>query len=121
MPFIQEESKGTKETSQEHLLDAIHDSADGAEPVVGAPSPVPEVPVLSWPHVHHPASTVGVLVHQPVTVHHIAGHEVRHVEAVHGVGAVVHQLHHLAAKVHAVVQPHPKRATVLQGEWQVSV
>ena len=38
-----------------------------------AHSHLPEVPIFSRPQVHLPASVVGLLTHQPVAVHHVAG------------------------------------------------
>ena len=91
----------------------VHDASDGTDPGAHA-APVVVPPVLAGPHVVLPAPVVGLLVHHPVSVHHVAGVEVGHVEAVHEVGAVVVQLHHLSAHVVAVVQPHPEVATVLR-------
>ena len=81
---------------------------------------LPEAPVLSGPQVHHPASVVGLLVHQPVAVHHVAGHAVRHTVAVHDVVAVLHQLMHLTTKVLPLIDSHPVLASVLfLGENQI--
>ncbi len=57
---------------------------------------------------------VGLLIYEPVAVHHVAGVEVGHAETVHEVGAVLLQLHHLTSHVKVLVQPHPVAATVLQ-------
>ena len=62
-----------------HVGDTLHAHEPGA-----AHAHVPEAPVLSGPQVHHLASVVGLLVHQPVAVHHVAGHAVGHAVAVHG-------------------------------------
>jgi len=71
-----------------------------------------EVPVLSGPHVHHPSSVLGLLVHQPVAVHHVAGLAVGHAVAVHEVLAVLHQLVHLTLEVVPLVDPRPVGALV---------
>ena len=65
-----------------------------------------EAPVLSGSQVHHPASVVGLLVHQPVAVHHVAGLAIRHVVTVHDVVAVLHQLMHLTTEVLPLVDPY---------------
>ncbi|KAF3843565.1 hypothetical protein F7725_002414 [Dissostichus mawsoni] len=59
---------------------------------------VSEVPVLSGPHVHHLASELGLLVHQPVTVHHVAGLALVHAVTVHDVVTVLHHLVTLTTK-----------------------
>lgn len=90
----------------------VGDSPDGPDPRADA-SPVAVPAVLSGPQVVHPALVVGLLVQQPVAVHHVAGVEVGHAEAVLHVWAVVHQLVHLAGHVEALVKPHPVGALVL--------
>merc|ERR1719474_761677 len=90
-----------------HIHDALHAHEPGA-----AHAHVPEAPVLSGPHVHHLASVVGLLVHQPVAVHHVAGHAVVHAVAVLDVVAVLHQLVHLTAEVLPLIDPHPELASV---------
>ena len=95
----------------------VHDAPDGTDLRVHA-SPVVVPPVLAGAHVVVAAPVVGLLVHQPVAVHHVAGVEVGHAEAVHEVGAVVAQLIHLAGHVGALVQPHPEVTAVLQGGGQ---
>ena len=76
-------------------------------------SHVSEAPVLSGPQVHHLASVVRLLVHQPVAVHHVAGLAVIHAVALHDVVTVVHQLIHLTTEVLPLVDPHPELASVL--------
>lgn len=71
-----------------------------------------EVPVLSRLHVPHPSSEVGLLIHKPVAIHHIAGHEVGHSVAVHDAVAVLHQLMHLALEVLPFIDPHPVGSSV---------
>merc|ERR1711915_1153066 len=95
----------------QHLVTRIHDTPHAHEPHA-AHAHVHEVPVLSGPHVHHPASVVGLLVHQPVAVHHVAGHAVVHAVAVHDVVAVIHQLMHLTTEVLPLVDPHPVGSSV---------
>merc|ERR1719419_1790185 len=81
----------------------VHDAPHAHEPH----SHLTEAPVLSRPHVHHPASVVGLLVHQPVAVHHVAGHAVVHLVTVHDGVTVIHHLVHLSTKVLPLVDPHP--------------
>ena len=51
-----------------------------------------------------------------MAVHHVAGVDVGHAEAVLDIGTVVVQLLHLATHVGAIVQPHPVGAAVLQDD-----
>ena len=76
---------------------------------------IPEVPVLSGPHVSHPASEVGLLIHQPVAIHHVAGLAVGHTVTVHDGVTVVHHLVHLTSKVISLVDPHSVGSSVLLG------
>ena len=92
----------------EFELTRVHDAPDGAEPHHVAYAGVSEVPVLPWPEVQHPASVVGLLEHQPVAVHHVAGLAVGHAVAVLDVVAVLHQLMTLALEVLPLVDPHPE-------------
>ena len=92
----------------------VHDTSDGADPGAHA-SPVAVSPVLARPQVVVLSPVVGLLVHEPVAVHHVAGLDVGHAVAIHDVGAVVVQLCHLAAHVVAVIDPHSVGAAVLQG------
>lgn len=55
---------------------------------------------------------MGLLIHQPVALHHIAGHEAGHVVAVHDVLTVLHQFVHLALEVLPLVDSHPERTSV---------
>merc|ERR1712168_1796631 len=66
------------------------------------------------PHVHHPASVVGLLVHQPVAVKHVAGLAVGHVVAVVDVVAVVHHLVELTTVVLPLPDLHPELAAVMR-------
>lgn len=90
----------------------VSDPSEGADPRADA-SPVAVPPVLSGPQVVRLALVVGLVVQQPLAVHHVAGVEVGHAEAVLDVWAVVHQLVHLAGHVGALVEPHPVGAPVL--------
>merc|ERR1719474_2638534 len=90
-----------------HVHDALHAHEPGA-----AHAHVPEAPVLSGPHVHHLASVVGLLVHQPVSVHHVARLAVVHAVAVLDGVTVVHQLVHLTAEVLPLVDLHPELSSV---------
>lgn len=59
------------------------------------------------------APVVGVLVEDPVALHHIAGGDAAHLEGVLQVGAVLAQVHHLARKVGPLEDLQPKRSIVL--------
>ena len=93
------------------LVVGVHNAPHAHEPH----ALVHEVPVLSRPHVHHPAPVLRLLIHQPVAVHHVAGHAVGHAVVVLDVITVVHHLVHLAAEVLPLVDPHPVLASVLEG------
>ena len=90
----------------------IHYTPGRAEPHATV-SHISHAPVLSGPQVHHPASEVGLLVHQPVAVHHVAGLAVGHTVAVLDVVAVLHQLMTLALEVLSLKHSHPVGASVL--------
>ncbi|KAF3843542.1 hypothetical protein F7725_002391 [Dissostichus mawsoni] len=94
------------------LVEGIGDAPHAHEPLA-AHAHVPEVPVLSGPHVHHLASEVGLIVHQPVTVHHVAGLAVGHAVTLLDVVAIVHQLVTLTTEVLLLVNLHPELASVL--------
>jgi len=95
-------------------LTHVHDAPEGVEPPVAAHAHVPEVAVLSGPRVHHPAPVVGLLVPQPVAVHHVAGLALGHAVALRHVVTVVRHLVHLAAEVIPLVDPHPELSPVLE-------
>lgn len=95
------------------FLTRICDAPDGADPGQIAHFQVPEIPVLAGPDVQHPASEVGLLEHQPVAVHHLAGLAVGHAETLHHVVTVIHELVHLPAKVLPLVDPHSEGSPVL--------
>lgn len=91
----------------------IHESPDGAHPgVVGLP--VAKALVLARLQVVVTPPVVGLFVHEPVAIHHVAGVEVGDVETVHKVGAVIRELNHLTSHVEMLVQPHPEATAVLQ-------
>lgn len=93
----------------------VCDSPDGAD--FGADSsPVTVAAVLSRAQVVHSAFVVGMLVEEPMAVHHTAGVEVRHAELVLSVGTVLLQLVHLARHVEALVQSDLVQAFVLPPE-----
>lgn len=94
------------------LQAGIGDASHAHDPHVASAN-THEVPVLARPQVHHAASVVGLLVHQPVTVHHITGLAVGHLETLHDVFTVLHQIHHLAGEVLSLVDPHPEGSSVL--------
>lgn len=80
---------------------------------------VQQVPVLAGPDVHHPASVVWLLKHQPVSIHDVAGHAVGHAETVHDVLTVLHQLVHLAREVLPLVDPQPEGSPLLEEEYNM--
>lgn len=99
-----------------HSLE-IHYSSDGAHPRTHA-APVTVRPVLAGPQVEMPACVVGLLINKPMTIHHVAGMEVGHVEMVHEVGAIVLKLHHPATHVLALIEPHFEGPTMLMDKEQ---
>ena len=97
----------------ESELTRVNDTSDGADLGHVAQPQLFEVPVLSWLEVQHLAPEVGLLEHQPVAVHHVAGLAVGHTEAIHHVVAVFHQLVHLASEVLLLIDPHAEGSPVL--------
>ncbi len=93
-------------------LTQVHDSSNRAESDV-AVSHVPEAPVLSRSEVYHPSSVVGLLIHEPVAIHHMTGLAVGHAVTVHEGVAVICQLVHLTSKVFPFVGPHSVGSPVL--------
>ena len=93
-------------------LTGVHDTPHAHESVV-AGSHVPEASVLSRPHVHHSASEVGLLIHEPVAIHNVAGLAVRHTMAIHDGVTVIHQLHTLTTEVLPLVDLHSVLSSVL--------
>lgn len=107
----------TADISQGLLSLEIHDSSDRAHPGTHT-TPVTVPPVLARPQVEVPAHIVGLLIHKPVTIHHMAGMEVGHIEAVHKIRAIIHELHHPAAHVRVLIEPHSEGPTMLMGKKQ---
>jgi len=107
------DTKGSSENNTFYLLlnssnlTHVSDTPHAHESHV-AKSHISEAPVLSWPKVYHPASEVGLLIHEPVTIHHMTGLAVRHTETIHDVFTVIHQLIHLSSKVIPLIDPHPE-------------
>lgn len=97
---------------KESLQAGVGDAPHAQEPHAASAN-AHEVPVLAGPQVNHPASVVGLLVHQPVALHHVAGQAVGHAETVHDVVAVLHQLGRLTRKVLPLIDLHPERSSVL--------
>lgn len=91
----------------------VSDSSEGTDSRADA-SPVAVSPVLSRPQIVRSALVVGLVIQQPVAIHHITGVEVRHVETVLDIWTVVLQLMHLAGHVGAFVKPHSIGALVLE-------
>lgn len=88
----------TGDISQGLLSLEIRDSSDGAHSGSHA-TPVTVTPVLARPQVELPACIVGLLIHKPMPIHHMTGMEVGHIEAIHEIGAIIHELHHPATHV----------------------
>ena len=93
-------------------LTHVSDTPHAHEPLA-AHAHIPEAPVLSGPHVHHPSLVVGLLVHQPVSVHHVAGLAVGHAVTILDVVTVVHHLIGHTTVVLPLVDLHPELAPVL--------
>ena len=93
-------------------LTRLHNASNRPNPH-GPHSHVPEASVLARPHVHHPAPVVGLLVHEPVALHHIAGLAVRHAETLLDGVTVVHELMHLPTEVLLLENPHAEGSSVL--------
>lgn len=91
----------------------FHDASNRANSGQVAHSNVPEVPVLSWPHIQHATSEVGMLEHQPVALQNIAGLAVTHIVTVLERLTVIHQLMGLASKVLPLIDPYPELSPVL--------
>ena len=98
-----------------HLKGSITaDAPHGLEPhFIISHSHLSRVPVLSRPQVGLHASELGLLVHDPVAVHHVAGLHLGHMVTLLDGVTVVHHLVHLASEVLLLVDPHPELAHVL--------
>ena len=94
------------------FLTGIHDSSERVESN-SIISHILEAPVLSWSHVHHPASVLGLLVRQPVSVHHVARLAVGHAVTILDVVTVLHHLIGLTTEVLPLVDLHLVLALVL--------
>lgn len=73
-----------------------------------------EPPVFTRAHQILPPSVMGMLVEDPVAIHHIAGVDVIEMEALVQGGAIISQFHHLASELWALVDHHLMRTLVLQ-------
>lgn len=104
----------TADISQGLLSLEICDSSDRAHPGTHA-TPVTVPPVPSRPQVEVPAHIVGLVIHKPVTIHHMAGMEVGHIEAVLKIRAIIHELHH--PTVH-VSEPYSEGPMMLMSKKQ---
>ncbi len=89
---------GVHDTPHAHKSHAIH---------------IAEALVLSRPEVRHPAFVVGLLIEEPVAVHHMTGLAVRHAVTVHDTVTVIHHLVHLTHEVLPLVYPHSVGSPVL--------
>ena len=100
----------------EELIDltGFHDASDGANPHVhGTHAHVSGAPVLSGLKIDHPASVVGLFIHQPVAVCHVAGLAVAHTIAFLNGITVFLQLMHLTSEVLPLIDPHAEVSPVL--------
>ncbi len=91
------------EINTRKLIPRVHDTPHAHE---SHATHIAEAPVLSRPEVRHPASVVGLLIEEPVAVHHMAGLAVRHAVTVHDVVTVIHHLVHLTHEVLPLIDPH---------------
>lgn len=97
----------------QHSEPGVHDAPHAHETSV-VHAHVHEVPVLSGPHIHHPAFVAGLFIQQPMSINHMTGHAPGHAETVHDVVTVVHQLMHLAFEVLPLRDLNPEGAVVLE-------
>lgn len=114
------ETGHTADISQGLLSSEVPDPSDGAHPGIH-PAPVAIPPVLAGSQIEVPAHVVRLLVREPLTIHHVAGLEIRRVEAIHEVGAIIHELHHSATHVRTFIKPHSEGTTMLMGKKTESV
>ncbi len=92
------------------LIHGVHDTPHAHE---SHATHIAEAPVLSRPEVRHSASVVGLLIEEPVAIHHMTGLAVRHAVTVHGVVTVIHHLIHLTHEVLPLVDLHSVGSPVL--------
>lgn len=90
----------------------LGDPPEGADNGTGS-TPVAVPPVLPSSQEVLPAPVVGVLVEDPVSIHDVTRVHVAVVETVRHTGAIVHELHHVAAKVRLLEDAQPVGATIL--------
>lgn len=90
--------------------------SDGSHPGIQA-SPLIKPPVFTGAHQVLASPVMGVLIEDPVAVHHVAGVDVAEMEAFGQGGAVVSQLHRLASKLWALIDPQSVRALMLIKRW----
>ncbi len=92
------------------LVHGVHDTPHAHE---SHATHIAEAPVLSRPEVRHSASVVGLLIEEPVAIHHMTGLAVRHAVTVHGAVTVIHHLVHLTHEVLPLVDLHSVGSPVL--------
>lgn len=86
--------------------------SDGSHPGTET-SPLIKPPVFTRAHQVLASPVMGMLVEDPVAVHHVAGVDVAKVEAFVQGGAVISQLHHLTSELWALIDPQSVRALML--------
>lgn len=113
------ETEHTADVSQGLLSSEIPDLSDRANPGTHS-APVTVPPILAASRIEVPAHVVRLLICEPLTVHHVPGLKIKHVEAVHKVGAIIHELHHSATHVRTFIEPHSEGAMMLMGKSSVT-
>ncbi len=93
-------------------LTQVHDSSNRTESDVVV-SHISKAPVLSRSEVYHPSSVVGLLIHEPVAIHHMTGLAVGHAVTIHERVTVICQLVHLTCKAVPLVDSHSVGSPVL--------
>lgn len=88
------------------------DPPEGPDNGTGS-TPVAIPPVLPSSQEVLSASVVGVLVEDPVSIHNITGVNMAVVETVRHTGTIIHELHHVAAKVRLLKDAQPVGASIL--------
>ena len=94
------------------LVPRIHDTPHAHESHVVV-SHVHKVSVLSRREVPHLASVLGLLIHEPVAIHHMARHALVHTVAIHDGVTVIHTLVHLTTEALPLVDSHSVVSSVL--------
>lgn len=107
---------------QQHLAPWLKfsDSLEGANNGTGC-TPVAVSPVLSSSQEVLSASVIGVLIEDPVAIHNVRRVDVAMMETVRQTGTVIHELHHVAAKVWLFIDTQPIGASILGDQEKKSL